>query len=153
MMHHEFEELAGYEVSYEDYINIIEPMYMATSLSKQDFIACIDRKRFALKTRKELISEMRKVAKTIMENTDITGAYKEKDKLQDLCRQFAKRCGWDSFFDRVMYSCIEWKRGCSFPVQVVFYNANRPYGVDETIDLLPKMIKDYGYIYNIEPTK
>ena len=30
MMKHEFEALAGYEVSFEDYNNVIEPMYMAT---------------------------------------------------------------------------------------------------------------------------
>ena len=49
MMKHEFEELAGYKVSSEDYDRIIEPMYMATNLSKQDFVKCIDRKRFEQK--------------------------------------------------------------------------------------------------------
>ena len=44
MMKHEFEKLAGYEVSYEDYTKIIEPMYMATDLSKAEFVKCIDRK-------------------------------------------------------------------------------------------------------------
>ena len=29
MMKHEFEQIAGYEVTWEDYTNIIEPMYMA----------------------------------------------------------------------------------------------------------------------------
>lgn len=29
MMKHEFEKIAGYEVTNEDYNNIIEPMYMA----------------------------------------------------------------------------------------------------------------------------
>lgn len=38
MMKHEFEALAGYEVSFEDYNRIIEPMYMATELSKEDFV-------------------------------------------------------------------------------------------------------------------
>ena len=49
MMHHEFEELAGYEVSYDDYTNIIEPMYNATNLSKREFVKTLDRKRFELK--------------------------------------------------------------------------------------------------------
>ena len=31
MMHKEFEEIAGIEVTAEDYNNIIEPMYMATN--------------------------------------------------------------------------------------------------------------------------
>lgn len=38
MMKSEFEKLAGYEVSNSDYIEIIEPMYMATNLSKEEFI-------------------------------------------------------------------------------------------------------------------
>lgn len=46
MMHEEFEQLAGYRVTYDDYHNIIEPMYMATTLSKQDFIETLNRKRF-----------------------------------------------------------------------------------------------------------
>lgn len=46
----EFEKLAGYEVSNSDYVEVIEPMYMATNLSKEEFIEVIDKKRFALKT-------------------------------------------------------------------------------------------------------
>lgn len=49
MMKHEFEELAGYTVSKDDYYSIIEPMYMATNMSKADFVKCIDKKRFAQK--------------------------------------------------------------------------------------------------------
>ena len=56
MMKHEFEALAGYEVSFEDYNRVIEPMYMATELSKEDFVKCIDRKRFALPTKAELLA-------------------------------------------------------------------------------------------------
>lgn len=49
MMKQEFERIAGYEVSTDDYNNIIEPMYLATDLSKQDFVKTINRKRFAVK--------------------------------------------------------------------------------------------------------
>lgn len=49
MMKQEFERLAGYEVSAEDYNNIIEPMYMATDLSKQEFVKTINRKAFEVK--------------------------------------------------------------------------------------------------------
>ncbi len=63
MMKNEFEALAGYEVTWEDYNNIIEPMYMATSLSKSEFVKVLDKSRFALKTEKELIAEARKEAK------------------------------------------------------------------------------------------
>lgn len=46
MMYAEFIQLAGYEVSYQTYVEIIEPMYMATNLSKENFIKCLDRKQF-----------------------------------------------------------------------------------------------------------
>lgn len=49
MMWHEFEKLAGYEVSQEDYENVIEPMYLATKLNKQDFIKTLNRKTFEKK--------------------------------------------------------------------------------------------------------
>lgn len=49
MTKQEFEELAGYEVSTENYNNIIEPMYMATNLCKADFVKVINRKAFEKK--------------------------------------------------------------------------------------------------------
>ena len=54
MMKIEFEALAGYEVSVSDYDNIIEPMYMATQLSKAEFVKVICKERFALKSREEI---------------------------------------------------------------------------------------------------
>lgn len=71
MMKHEFEELAGYEVATEDYNNIIEPMYMATNLSKHEFVKVIDKKRFALKTREQLVKEMKMCAKHLRVLDDI----------------------------------------------------------------------------------
>ena len=58
MMQQEFEKLAGYEVSTSDYHDIIEPMYMAVNLSKQEFVKVVDKKRFALKTKSQIISEI-----------------------------------------------------------------------------------------------
>ena len=49
MMKHEFEKLAGYEVTNETYDNIIEPMYMATNLSKSEFIKTLNRKALEYK--------------------------------------------------------------------------------------------------------
>lgn len=46
MMQKEFEALAGITVTTADYDNIIEPMYMATGLSKQDFIKTLNLKLF-----------------------------------------------------------------------------------------------------------
>ena len=45
MMHNEFLELAGvtdFEVPYNVYAEVIEPMYMGTDLSKQDFVKFIN---------------------------------------------------------------------------------------------------------------
>ena len=53
MMQHEFEQIAGYKVSQDSYGNIIEPMYMATSLSKSDFVKMLNRKAFEVKPVRE----------------------------------------------------------------------------------------------------
>jgi len=59
MMKHEFEAMAGYEVTNETYDNIIEPMYMATNLSKQEFIKTLNRKALEYKpVRKPNIKKM-----------------------------------------------------------------------------------------------
>jgi len=43
MLREEFEKLAGYKVSAEDYHRIIEPMYMATDLDKKAFVKSINK--------------------------------------------------------------------------------------------------------------
>ena len=59
MMKREFEAMAGYEVTNETYDNIIEPMYMATNLSKQEFIKTLNRKALEYKpVRKPNIKKM-----------------------------------------------------------------------------------------------
>ena len=52
MLKSEFEELAGYSVSTEDYYDILEPMYMATDLDKKSFVDAVSRKRFEKKKEK-----------------------------------------------------------------------------------------------------
>lgn len=60
MMWKEFEELAGYEVSFDTYEKVIEPMYMATDLSKADFVKVINRKAVELKReRKPMYKKMK----------------------------------------------------------------------------------------------
>ena len=46
MNKHEYEQLTETTVCDYDYYNIIEPMYMATNLSKQDFVRTINTKAF-----------------------------------------------------------------------------------------------------------
>lgn len=58
MMKHEFEALYGHEVSSHDYETIIEPMYMATELSKQDFVKLLDKKAFKAPAKEKTIKVM-----------------------------------------------------------------------------------------------
>ena len=44
MLHEEFAHIAGYEVTYETYKNIIEPMYTALDLPKAEFVKLLNRK-------------------------------------------------------------------------------------------------------------
>ena len=84
MMKHEFEALAGYEVSVSDYDNIIEPMYMATELSKEEFVKVICKERFALKSREEIIQEMKELAEHLKKNCDHFTDFEAKEKLEAL---------------------------------------------------------------------
>lgn len=55
MMKQEFEKLANIEVTEETYTTVIEPMYSATNLSKQDFIKTLNLKFFKKNTIKQII--------------------------------------------------------------------------------------------------
>lgn len=68
MMKQEFEKIAGYEVSIEDYAKIIEPMYMATELSKEEFVKTLNKKQFALRSKKQIIADMKRTAKSLKES-------------------------------------------------------------------------------------
>ena len=48
MMKEEFERLAKIEVSQETYSKVIEPMYLATDLSMQEFVKLLNVKAFAI---------------------------------------------------------------------------------------------------------
>lgn len=134
MMKHEFEELAGYEVSNEDYDKVIEPMYMATNLSKQEFVKCLDRKRFALPTRNQVIREMKKVAAHLFDICGHCTDYESEQKLDDMAKAYAKRfhgIDWsrDSesyvFFNRgYEYPNM---RGCSYPEELVIGRGSDEY--------------------------
>ena len=141
MMKYEFEALAGYEVSNEDYNNIIEPMYMATELSKQDFVKCIDKKRFALPTKKQIINQMKKIAQHLMETCEHYTDYKAKDELDKIAKAYAKRFyGLDWTHDTKVYAIFlseyffkEAQRGCTYPNVLVIGRGDREY---ERINLI-----------------
>lgn len=91
MMKQEFEELAGYEVTWEDYTKIIEPMYMATNLTKQEFVKTINKKRFALRPLKSIVKEMKQIAQEIEEKCSHVYTYDLKKRIEELAREYVKR--------------------------------------------------------------
>lgn len=132
MMWHEFEELAGYEVSYEDYHDIIEPMYMALpQVTKQDFVSMINKKRFALVPYKTLVKQMRDLAETIKANcthfTDWEHLTQLNDKVQEyIGRKYMYNTGYRIDEDSIC--------GCYYPKRIVIYDTIRYINL-EAIDL------------------
>lgn len=128
MMKHEFEKLAGYEVSLKDYDEIIEPMYMATNLSKQDFVKVIDRKRFALKTKKQIIAEMKKLANSLMETCEHYTDWEAKKRIDALLKEYKERF-WDNTY-MFTKTTGEHYRGCSFPAELVCYDHKDQFEIE-----------------------
>ena len=127
MMKHEFEEIAGYEVTDEAYNNIIEPMYMATNLDKRAFVKLLDKKAFALPTKGEMKRQMRKIANTIFEGCGATSFIEEDDALYELAREYARRFyGVTDTGNTYVIICRDYAyhgvrtdRGCTFPETIV----------------------------------
>ena len=130
MMHHEFEELAGYEVSVKDYTEIIEPMYMATNLSKAAFVKVIDKKRFALKTKKQIINQMKKLANSLMETCEHYTDYEAKEQIEALLKEYKERF-WANTYLMTKTTC-EHHRGCSFPAELVCYDHKNMFEIERT---------------------
>lgn len=141
MMWKEFEKLAGYEVTYSDYHDIIEPMYMALpNVGKAEFIGMIDKKRFALPTREKMIRDMRKKAEEIEAIVEHTGAYSLKEELRKMAYAYAGRFhGFDRHdlntycYFRDDYT-LPGMRGCSFPFELVI--GDTKHGDWETVRLI-----------------
>ena len=91
MMKHEFENIAGYEVSWDDYNKIIEPMYSATNLSKEEFVKTLNKKRFALVPLKTLVKRMQKEAEHLKETCTHYTDYESKEKLDDIVKEYIDR--------------------------------------------------------------
>lgn len=125
MMWKEFEEIAGYEVSYEDYTNVIEPMYNATTLNKYDFVKTLNRKAFDLKAKKAvMIKAMKAIAEERKANAEHFTNYEAENKLYDLAHKYAET------FHRFGNPDIERKYcygdcGCTYPAELVIYRTMR----------------------------
>lgn len=135
MMQQEFEQLAGYEVSYEDYVDIIEPMYMAVDLSKSEFVQCINKKRFALPSLKSIISKMQQCAESLYESCTHYTDWDTKEKLNGFIEEYIQR-RFGRLSNTITYGINEKQRqSCYYPVSVDIYDA-KTYRNIERIDLL-----------------
>lgn len=129
MMKHEFERLAGYEVSAEDYNKIIEPMYMATDLSKEDFVKVIDKKRFALKPLPKMERWMKKIAAHIEETCTHYRDNEAWNELEKNIEEYKERIGATNY-----WISEEMRFSCYYPTKVTFYG--KEYGTMKEIQLI-----------------
>lgn len=133
-MQHEFEALAGYEVSRSDYDNIIEPMYLAIpeGISKAEFVKMINKKRFALKPIKAIVDEMKKTAGRIKETCEHYTDYEAQAKLEALAKEYMERKGLDGMaafmIETKLYRC------CHYPNEIVIYS-KKTYNTLEVIKI------------------
>ena len=136
MMKHEFETLAGYEVSIEDYEKIIEPMYMATNLSKQEFVKTISKQRFALKPLKKIVKEMRECAESLKETCTHYTDFETNDKLEALIKEYIERKYNMAGVRLVSYGISEKMRfTCYYPTSVEIFGT-KGWQTIETITLI-----------------
>lgn len=139
MMKQEFEALAGYQVSAEDYSKIIEPMYMATELSKQEFVKVLDKKRFALPTtaqiKRSLRKEMKEIAAHLYEICGHDVDHEAEWKIESLAHEYAQKVyGLDWTHDMEVYCFFNKEyefptvqRGCTYPRELVIGKGNHEY--------------------------
>ena len=132
MMKEEFEKIAGYEVSYEDYNQIIEPMYMATNLNKEDFVQCVNKKRFALTPLKNIVKDMKEIAYHLMLTCVHYTDYDAIQKLNELVEEYIGRKNIGSCGYRYTYG---FRQTCYYPLSVEIYYT-KTYKTVEKIEIL-----------------
>ena len=131
-MKHEFEKLAGYEVTWEDYNNIIEPMYMATNLNKQDFVKTLNKQRFAVTSQEKYVGKLKMLARSLKDTCE---HYTDTETLQEFTKTIF------AYIDRMWgiygykdvnytvehgytYEHLGVCRGCCYPKRITFYSTN-----------------------------
>ena len=129
MMKHEFEALAGYEVSIEDYEKIIEPMYMATDLNKEEFVKTINKKRFALKPLKDIIKAMKKEAEHMKDVCEHYTDYDSQDRLYALVEEYLERRGLKGIAS-YMVETTQF-HSCYYPSSVSIYGKKTYKNIEE----------------------
>lgn len=88
MMWSEFEELAGYRVSHDDYVKYIEPMYNVLDIDKTEFVKMINKKRFAVRPSIAIMRDMKKCAESLRKTCTQFTDYETIDKLDSLVKEY-----------------------------------------------------------------
>ena len=137
MMWKEFEEIAGYEVSYETYNKVIEPMYNALpdNLTKYDFVKMLDKKAFALPTAQSFLKIVKKEAAHLFEICGRYTDYKSEQRMEKAAHDYMKRkynIDWAKDSESYCYFNREYEyptlgRGCTYPKELVIGNGNHEY--------------------------
>lgn len=139
MTKQEFEKIAGYEVSFDDYSKIIEPMYSASPLDKFEFVKCLNKSRFAIKDKRKYISEIKSIGKAIIKKCGHTTTHEEEDKLCTLTKEFCDRFGYSYVCPEYGYEFPD-NRGCRFIKRICFV----PSGYGDELEI---EIYDKNYLY------
>lgn len=139
MMKYEFEKLAGYEVTTRDYLDIIEPMYMATNLDKSDFVRCLDRNRFDKKVVLENhIKSAKKYAEALKRCCGhFIDTYSEEHLKGELEMYAQEKYGLSfdadlTIYFNTAYESPSLQRGCTYPISAEIIVDGHAY---ETVDL------------------
>ena len=96
MLKQEFEQITGWEVTCKDYYEIIEPLYMATNMTKQDFAQVLNRKRFDQKYikaqyEKQLLKEMKELAKEMKALCGQSTAFEKYEAMRVKALEYSKK--------------------------------------------------------------
>ena len=138
MMWSEFEKIAGYEVSYEDYTNIIEPMYNATELSKQDFVKTLNRKQFdvnykKIQEKKKLVQELKELAKQMFDECGRCTTYETFTELLAKAQEYdVKFSPWGAKAELEKAK----KYGCETYVKAIVWYDKETWNVVERLELV-----------------
>lgn len=140
MMWKEFEMIAGYEVTREDYKAYIEPMYMAVGdhVTKQEFVRMVNKQRFALPSPDSILRRVRKEARHLKAICGFRTDWESEERLDRAAKEYAKRkygldWGTDSeafcyflYFPNE-YEYPELQRGGSYPGTLVIGRGGEEY--------------------------
>ena len=116
MMKHEFEALAGYEVSQETYDKIIEPMYMAINLDKASFVKLLNKKALAQRTFSQIWKEMRALAEHLENTCTHYTDGEAREQLHKLAEEWCSMKHGISF-----HFNEEMKQSCFYPKSITFW--------------------------------